>query len=194
MSMVSQTLQGATLSSISNVIAQGISAYKDNVPFSLHVAPILKFAIFSIISNPPNIIWQNFLEDLFPTNVAIARPPSEKANGKPKSSASPRTRKSTQNILIKFMLDQTFGAVLNTLMFLAFIGYVNAPAGGKASAWDNVALETREKFWPMIYDGWKLWPAFSLISFLWIPVDKRIVAGCLVGMGWNIYLSLLVDA
>ncbi|RYZ33575.1 MAG: hypothetical protein EOP49_35695, partial [Sphingobacteriales bacterium] len=28
----------------------------------------------------------------------------------------------------------------------------------------------------------------------WIPVDKRVVFGCSVGVVWGIYLSLIVDA
>lgn len=100
------------------------------------------------------------------------------------------------NVLIKFILDQTFGAVFNTTMFLVFMGYVNAPVDGvgKSGAWDAVSKEVTDKFWPILLDGYKLWPFYSLISFLFIPVDKRIVMGCLVGVGWNIYLSLMVDS
>lgn len=101
---------------------------------------------------------------------------------------------SKRNLLIKFFLDQTFGAVLNTLMFLVFIGYVNAPPGGKQSPWDTVAREVRDKFWPIILDGYKVWPFYSFASFLFIPVEKRVVVGCLIGVGWNIYLSIMAEA
>lgn len=104
---------------------------------------------------------------------------------------------SKTNVLVKFILDQTFGAVLNTLMFLVFMGYVNeSPAGASAKGLWGGAMEreVREKFWPMIMDGYKFWPMVSLVSFLWVPVDKRVVFGCSVGVLWGIYLSLLVEA
>jgi hypothetical protein len=159
-------------------------------PFSLNIAPVIKFAIFSIISNPPNIIWQTFLEDHFPTNVPNT---ALKANDE-KSSKAPATQTSKRNILIKFLLDQTIGAVVNTLMFLAYMAYINASQQGKQDAWGAVTKDCRDKTWPMMKDGYKFWPAISLISFVWIPVDKRVVFGCSVGVIWGIYLSLMVDA
>jgi hypothetical protein len=187
--MVSQTAQGAVLSITSNVLAQALSSYKDSTPFSLDFAQVFKFALFSIISNPPNIVWQGFLEDMFPTNVpATAHDPDVKTV-KPA-----KTERSKRNIFIKFMLDQTIGAVVNTLMFLVYMGYVNAPAHGTEGPWADISRECRTKMWPMIKDGYKFWPAISLISFVWIPVDKRVVFGCSVGVLWGIYLSLMVGA
>lgn len=141
------------------------------------------------MSNPPNIVWQSYLEDTFPSNVSP--PPSEKKlRQKP---APPKMSKT--NLVIKFILDQTLGAVLNTLMFVVFMAYVNetGPAG-KSGLWSAVEREIREKFWPMIMDGYKFWPMVSLVSFLWVPVDKRVVFGCSVGVLWGIYLSLMVES
>lgn len=106
----------------------------------------------------------------------------------------PTKTTSAKNVLIKFLLDQTFGAVMNTAMFLAYIGYMNASPSGKFSAWDASAAEVKNKFWPLLFDGMKVWPIFSLVSFLWIPVERRIVAGCAVGVLWGIYLSLMVGS
>ncbi|CAA9960221.1 Mpv17 PMP22 domain containing protein [Pyrenophora teres f. maculata] len=191
MSMISQTLQGAVLSITSNVLAQAISSYQDSTPFALNYNQVLQFALFSILSNPPNIIWQGFLEDQFPTNVPSAAVASEK----PASSKPPtKTSLSKTNVLIKFILDQTIGAVMNTLMFLAYMGYVNAQGKPGVDAMEVVKADCMNKLWPMMKDGYKFWPAISLISFLWIPVDKRIVFGCSVGVVWGIYLSLAVGA
>jgi uncharacterized membrane protein len=101
---------------------------------------------------------------------------------------------SKTNVFIKFLLDQTIGALVNTLMFLGYIAYVNASQQGKQDTWSAVVQECSDKTWPMMKDGYKFWPAISLISFLWIPVDKRVVFGCSVGVVWGIYLSLMVDA
>jgi hypothetical protein len=151
--------------------------------------------LFSIISNPPNIIWQRFLEDLFPTNVPASSPSpsSEKATLKDKPRAT--TKMSKQNVFIKFLLDQTLGAAVNTIMFLVFMAYVNGAATGKTSeTWAAVQNEVSSKFYPMVRDGYKFWPAVSLVSFMWVPVDKRVVFGCSVGVLWGIYLSLMVGA
>jgi hypothetical protein len=101
---------------------------------------------------------------------------------------------SKTNVLIKFLLDQTFGAAVNTLMFLVFMSYTNASPTAKEGQWNAVARDVQNKFYPMMKDGYKFWPGVSLISFLWIPVDKRIVFGCSVGVIWGIYLSMMVDA
>jgi hypothetical protein len=121
----------------------------------------------------------------------MTAPKSEKAKEKPPPA---KTQMSKANVFIKLLLDQTIGAAVNNLMFLVFMGYMNATPAGKQGPWDAVEREVRQKFWPIMADGLKVWPFFSLISFLFIPVDKRIVAGCLVGVGWTIYLSLMVGS
>lgn len=159
-------------------------------PFQLNPTPVLKFVLFSILSNPPNIIWQTYLEDLFPTSVPApaSQPPKEKP-GAPRKTVTSKT-----NILIKFLLDQTVGAVVNTLMFLAYISYVNGMEQGWSNekAWAVVKNECLQKTWPMMVDGYKFWPAISLVNFLWVPVEKRVVVGCAAGVLWGIYLSLAV--
>ncbi|KAF2130881.1 hypothetical protein P153DRAFT_384100 [Dothidotthia symphoricarpi CBS 119687] len=181
--ILSQTLQGAVLSMTSNIIAQGISSYKHDTPFSLNYIQVLKFAIFSLLSSPPNILWQTRLEATFPTTVSTLYDPSEK-----KPTTPTKREISKTNVLIKFLLDQTIGAVINTLLFLAYMGYVNS------GDWNVVAQNCRARLWPMMRDGYKFWPLISLISFVWVPVDKRIVFGCSVGVVWGIYLSLAVGA
>ncbi|KAH8717090.1 hypothetical protein GQ44DRAFT_688262 [Phaeosphaeriaceae sp. PMI808] len=187
--MISQTLQGAALGVASNVIAQAITSYKESAPYSINPTPVLKFAIFSILSNPPNIVWQTLIEDAFPNDVRA--PASKTAEKKPIKPSATKTSK--KNILIKFLLDQTVGSVMNTLMFVAYMAYLNAAQQNKTSAWDEVVNECKAKTWPMMKDGYKFWPAISLVSFLWIPVHKRVVFGCAAGVLWGIYLSLLVE-
>lgn len=117
--------------------------------------------------------------------------PSEKPGSK---SDPAKTSLNKTNVLIKFLLDQTIGAVVNTLMFLAYMGYINAQGKPGVNAMDVVTSDCVNKLWPMMKDGYKFWPAISLISFLWVPVDKRVLFGCSVGVVWGIYLSLAVGA
>lgn len=146
------------------------------------------FAVFSVISNPPNILWQTFIEDMFPSNVPAAQP-EKQLKDKPQPT---QTRTSKRNVLAKFLLDQTIGAAVNTLMFLVYVSYVNKSSTDKVASWNAVQADVSDKFWPMIIDGYKFWPFVSLASFLWVPVDKRVVFGCSAGVLWGIYLSLLV--
>ncbi|KAF2748959.1 hypothetical protein M011DRAFT_399478 [Sporormia fimetaria CBS 119925] len=190
--ILSPTAQSTALNIFSNVLAQGISSYKRDAPLSLNCTPILNFALFTILSTPPNILWQRFLEDQFPTTIRAPHPNTEKPHAK----EQPQNVTSIRNIAIKFLLDMTIGAAVNTVLFLGFMSYVNAPvnAGLDQGMWDVVANDVRRKFWPLIVDGLKLWPAVSLMSFCVVPVDKRVLVGSLVGVGWNVYLSLLVGA
>lgn len=77
-------------------------------------------------------------------------------------------------------------------MFLVYMAYLNNSSTKGTTSWDTVQADVSERFWPMIMDGYKFWPAVSLASFLWVPVDKRVVFGCSVGVLWGIYLSLSV--
>ncbi|PVH92070.1 hypothetical protein DM02DRAFT_620156 [Periconia macrospinosa] len=193
--VISQTVQGALLSATSNILAQVVSSYKDDKPFSIDFSPILKFIIFSIISGPPNILWQMYLEELFPNEVPVSNTtPSEKKPHQPNGDAGgvKKTRTSTRNIAIKFLLDQTIGALFNNLMFLSFIGYTSAQDKGE-DAWTSIARTVREKLVPMAIDGYKFWPLVSLAAFVWVPVEKRVLFGGAAGLLWGIYLSLMVQ-
>ncbi|KAH7087145.1 hypothetical protein FB567DRAFT_570029 [Paraphoma chrysanthemicola] len=171
--MISQTLQCIFLGATSNIIAQAIESYTPT---------IITFAIFSLISNPPNVVWQHFLEDMFPTNVPS--PPHQDRQKDQTMQQKSAIQINKTNVLAKFLLDQTFGAVLNTLMFVVYMEGV----------WTGIRRETEEKFWPMLMDGYKSWPLVSLVSFLWISADRRVVFGCAAGVVWNVYLSLAVSA
>jgi hypothetical protein len=73
------------------------------------------------------------------------------------------------------------------------MGYANANGKGDVKMLGAVD-EVREKFGPLMWDGYKLWPAFAVVSFVWIPVERRVLLGSLVGVAWGIYLSLLAEA
>jgi protein Mpv17 len=36
-----------------------------------------------------------------------------------------------------------------------------------------------------------LWPLVSLISLTLVPVERRMVFGSIIGVGWGIFLSLM---
>ena len=96
---------------------------------------------------------------------------------------------SVPNTLIKFVLDQTVGATLNTLSFsLAFAGF-------KGANWEQAVQIARQDFWPMMSAGWKLWPAVSAVNYSFVrSVEGRTLVGSLAGLVWGVYLSLVSSA
>ncbi|OMP84475.1 Mpv17-like protein [Diplodia seriata] len=89
------------------------------------------------------------------------------------------------NVFWKFLLDQTVGGVVNTVLFIAGMKALN---GGDAQ---GVKVAVKEGLWPIFVAGTKLWPLVSIISFTMIPVEKRVVFGSIIGVAWGVYLSLM---
>jgi len=88
------------------------------------------------------------------------------------------------NTAKKFALDQTIGAVVNTVAFVAFF----AALSGKDS--NAIQRTVRRETLPLMMAGWKLWPAVSFLNFTVVPMHRRILVGSIVGLFWGIYLSL----
>ncbi|KPI41388.1 PXMP2/4 family protein 3 [Cyphellophora attinorum] len=166
--LTTQTLQAAALSAVSNLLAQGIKAYQSGT--GLNLVSLAQFVVFTLISCPPNCLWQQYLEETFP-GYGVAADGSRQLN--------------KRNTAIKFGLDQTLGSVVNVATFIAFFAFVN----GKDAAGVQRAV-SRETF-PLMKAGWKLWPLVSILNFTIVPVHRRILVGSVVGLFWGIYLSLI---
>lgn len=135
------------------------------------------------------MIWQSYIERRFPGYTSKeTQPISDKELEKIPPSANAAQKSKTLNIkntAIKFALDQTIGAVVNTLLFIAGI---NALRGRSV---ETIQADCREGLWPMMYAGWRLWPAVSIVNFTLVPLEYRIVVGSTVGLFWGVYLSLM---
>lgn len=125
--IVATTLQAAGLSTLSNVLAQFIKANKEKVTSSITLSPLffsleqtlidrqrsygvniralLSFVIFTLISCPPNILWQDFLEQKFPGYTYHA--------------ATGEKYLDKGNTARKLLFDQTLSAFVNTVAFVA---------------------------------------------------------------------------
>lgn len=89
-------------------------------------APLLHFVLFALLSTPPNFLWQLQLEAWFPSLVpAPARHDKTQADEK----KDVQTKLSAANTLAKFAMDQLVGAPINTVLFLAFMGYARGLTG-----------------------------------------------------------------
>ena len=86
------------------------------------------------------------------------------------------------NTFKKFALDQTIGALVNTAIFIGtFAAFRGKP----------VQRAVRRDTFPLMINGWKLWPAVSLLNFTVVPVHRRILVGSTVGLFWGIFLSFV---
>ncbi|KKY21961.1 putative integral membrane mpv17 pmp22 [Phaeomoniella chlamydospora] len=92
---------------------------------------------------------------------------------------------SVANTAKKFAYDQTLGALLNTIAFIVGMGLLK----GKTTS--TIVADVQKDFWPITTNGLKLWPLVSLFNFAVVPVEKRVIVGGIVGIGWGVYLSLM---
>ncbi|TVY55466.1 hypothetical protein LCER1_G005587 [Lachnellula cervina] len=194
--LVNATIQACILGAISNLTAQLIAAYKADAPYAIDFTPIIQFVIFSALNNPPNFLWlQSFLESTFPSHylvpstaaISAASTNDEKElDREEKTDSLLEPKLSLQNTAIKFTLDQTIGATINTLVFSLFV------AGFKGATVEQAVDAAKEEFWPIMSAGWKLWPLVSAVNYTLVKsVEGRSLLGSVAGMGWGVYLSLL---
>lgn len=105
--LVTATLQAAILNLFSCAFATVVSS---------KAPPIIPLFIFTLISTPPNFLWQQYLERLFP-GYSTRKPDLDSGEKEEKEIK----RLNIGNTLIKFGLDQTLGALVNTIAFLVGI-------------------------------------------------------------------------
>ena len=56
---------------------------------------------------------------------------------------------------------------------------------------NNESLTGIKETVPVIVNGYKIWPIASIISFSFIPVERRIVFLSFIGLCWGVYMSLV---
>lgn len=123
--LLTATMQAAVLSALSNVLAQGLTAYRSNAHSPFDVIGLVHMVVLAILQTPPNFKWQMALEENFPSSgkkpvdaVAIKKKDDDaKVNEKEKG----KETLSITNTVMKFTLDQTVGATLNTVFFIVII-------------------------------------------------------------------------
>ena len=184
------TLQATVIAAISNVIAQLLEQRSkpvrlhthqeddytniilEQAPSNFSAPDFVRFVIFTLLTAPPNYLWQHALERLFP-----ARKPSN--NSKP---TLPRyqihehagllrqdgshqdevleTRLNWKNTLVKWFLDcMTLGALLNVAAFIILMGIMKGRSSDQiANALRTVCTSTSlaccaSTAWPLFYSA-----------------------------------------
>ncbi|KAL5364775.1 hypothetical protein BJX96DRAFT_179259 [Aspergillus floccosus] len=174
------TLQAALINAGSNVLAQGIKAYKDERPFELDLQTVFQFTTYAFISSPLMFLWGEGLEKAFPGFIE-----SEPTKPKADDDETQKPKLNVKNTVLKITIDQTVGAVWNTILFIATLGLL------RGEGYEAILDQIRTDFWPMVIAGLKLWPLVSIMNFTVVPVDQRLLVGSLFGVVWAVYLSLV---
>ncbi|KAL7913511.1 hypothetical protein GGI35DRAFT_212071 [Trichoderma velutinum] len=211
--IIQATLQSSLLAALSNILAQAITAYRNNEAVTIDWVPVFQYVLFAVVSTPPNFLWQDFLESTFPAHPKQPSKQPSDSKKSPSSSQPPAPKLSLVNTILKFLLDQTIGAALNTLLFSTFThslrqAMVHAPRitslPSAAKYWSSagavdfnrvdfgvVWAAAKAEFWALMFAAAKLWPAVSLINFTLIKsVQGRNLVGALAGVAWGVYVSL----
>ncbi|KAH7182496.1 uncharacterized protein B0J16DRAFT_148872 [Fusarium flagelliforme] len=197
--IVTATIQAAGLSTASNILAQIIEARQQNRPVTFDIIQLLRFITLTVMTAPPNYHWQAYLEKTFPAYPAPKGPnlgrlndlemqPSQDAEVKVGQPQKKEPKFSMKNTLTKWFVDCiTAGAIMNTIAFLVIMGLLKGQGGTQIV--NNIKTETI----PIIVAGYKIWPIASIISFTFIPVQRRIVFLSFIGLLWGIYMSLVAS-
>ncbi|RHZ51101.1 hypothetical protein CDV55_100918 [Aspergillus turcosus] len=101
-----------------------------------------------------------------------------------RSRSRARSRSGLGNFLMKFILDQTVGSVMNILLFIVLINML------KGVGWRRIGELILEDFGPIMIARLKYRPVVSTLLYTVVPVERRVVFGSACGVVWGIYLSL----
>ncbi|PSS21870.1 hypothetical protein M430DRAFT_117812 [Amorphotheca resinae ATCC 22711] len=188
--IINSTIQSAILSGTSSILAQFITAYKNNEQFIIDFSQVGQFLAFAVLNNPPNFLWQTYLEHAFPSTIQAApRDNKAEVERKEKGATPPEPQLSIPNTIIKFILDQTIGAVFNTLIFsIVFAGF-----GG--ASFEQAVEIAKQDFWGLMWASWKLWPLVSFVNYALLKsVQSRQLVSGLANVAWGVYLSLVAGS
>ncbi|GIC88619.1 uncharacterized protein Aud_005014 [Aspergillus udagawae] len=114
------TLQAALVNAGSNVLAQGIKAWRDQTPFELDLQALFQFTTCAFVLSPLTYVWLESLESRFPgssENTSVNKSTAEK-NG----SKHGKQKLNVKNTVVKVVIDQTVGAAINTVAFVMTMG------------------------------------------------------------------------
>lgn len=196
--MAKATLAATALSSLSNILAQILESYRDDVPFTFDAALFLRFVAVALLTAPPNYMWQQLLERTFPAyerkrpsaGADSPRDLEKQLAATPEAGAGPepKPKLNLKNTLTKWFIDCiTLGAIFNTVAFFVLMGVLKRQPAA------IIARNVRTETIPVIVAGYKIWPFASIISFSCVPVERRIVFLNFVGLLWGIYMSLVAS-
>ncbi|KAJ5153881.1 Mpv17/PMP22, partial [Penicillium coprophilum] len=178
------TLQAALINAGSNVLAQGIKAYRADV----NIESLMQFTTCAFITSPLSYLWLGTLESWFPGRAPDSKNTKTDNKGDEKNNNEKRISKPSLNVtntVAKIVIDQAIGGAWNTVLFIVTMGML------RGLDYDTITGQIQADFWSIMIAGWKLWPLVSILNFTVVPAGQRLLVGNLFGVVWAIYLSLM---
>jgi hypothetical protein len=102
----------------------------------VELEPILRFVVYAALITPPNYKWQEFLERKWPSRKPIKESSSDLKPSQKKDKGPAKNRLSLTNTGIKFVLDQSLSAPINTVAFIYLMGGMTFQSNSQI--WNNV--------------------------------------------------------
>ena len=158
----------------------------------MNLTSLFHFVLFTLVSTPPNYLWQDYLERTYPaySRVAGSDRHIDAANGKVsvvnpaepdlKGQEAERRRRrddndddvvgpekkiNLRNTMVKWVLDQSLGAGLNTVAYIAAMSYFRGQT--QAEVYGTVQkVNTPSFFPPLSSTGVNTCKSASLVSLL----------------------------
>ncbi|OOQ90282.1 hypothetical protein PEBR_06170 [Penicillium brasilianum] len=120
--IVKATLQAVVINAGSNVLAQYIKAYRNDIPFEIDTQALTQFTTCAIITTPLNFIWQNNLEATFPGTIPQSTAPKHNEKSERSKPEVSKPALNVTNTITKVVIDQTIGGTWNTVLFILTMG------------------------------------------------------------------------
>ncbi|KAH0155986.1 hypothetical protein KCU67_g8495, partial [Aureobasidium melanogenum] len=133
--IASSTLQATAIAATSNVIAQLLEQRSKQTASGFSVPDFLRFVIFTLLTAPPNYLWQHALERVFPgrkplnstktilPHYEIREHDNLSGEDRLPQQEEPETKLDWKNTMIKWFIDcMTLGAFFNTGAFIIIMG------------------------------------------------------------------------
>lgn len=97
---------------------------------------ILRFIVYTALVTPPNYKWQEFLERKWPSRKPVYESLSDSKSPQKQSKDAIKDRLSLSNTAVKFLLDQSLSAPINTVAFIYLMGGMTFQSNSQI--WNNI--------------------------------------------------------
>ena len=102
----------------------------------------------------------------------------------------PLTYFASSYTFLHLMLSRITNPKLSLLLLSHYPHSPTSPTPPKPKPLTHLLLQ---KFWPLKFAGWRIWPAVSVFNFTFIPVNRRVIVSTAVGLCWNVFLVLFIS-
>ncbi|KAK9242917.1 hypothetical protein V1506DRAFT_34538 [Lipomyces tetrasporus] len=180
---VSASLQATLFSAVSYVLGQVVLSLKHSDKFVVDIDYIVlgRFMSWALVITPIGILWQQKLDNKFPSTK-----PKHGPSGTAISSKDSSKEYDQLNIFVKVALTETIFSIAVNSAFIAYITYLEH---GDL----NFTIAKIRTVVPGLWtSSIKVWPFVTYVSFGFIPPQFRVAFTSVVGLVWGIYVNAFV--